>query len=54
MYEIDIPIKIKEEDELNRTKFVEILSDSIIDYGTNENECLVIGLIGEWVVERPQ
>ena len=48
IYEIDVPIKNSEKDELNRSKFVEILYNSIINYGKKENECLVIGLMGEW------
>ena len=47
-YEVDVPIKNSKKDELNRSKFVEILYESIIDYGKNEDECLVIGLMGEW------
>lgn len=48
VYEVDVPIKNSDNDELNRSKFVKILYDSIIDYGKNEDECLVIGLMGEW------
>ena len=47
-YEIDAPIKNSENDKLNRSKFVEILYNSIIHYGKHEKKCLVIGLMGEW------
>jgi len=46
IYEIDKPIDDIGKDDLNRSKFVEILSNSIIQY--NNPECLVIGLMGEW------
>lgn len=46
IYQVDVPIDNIDNDLLNRSKFVEILSESIIHY--NNDECLVIGLMGEW------
>lgn len=47
IYETDSPLKNSEKDKLNRLKFVEILSQSINAYDDKE-DCLVIGLMGEW------
>lgn len=46
MFNSDKPISNENEDELNRMPFVKRLSKSICNYGSQD--CLVIGLMGEW------
>lgn len=46
MFNSDKPISNENEDELNRMPFVKRLSKSICNY--NSQDCLVIGLMGEW------
>ena len=46
MFNSDKPISNENEDELNRMPFVKRLSKSICNY--DSQDCLVIGLMGEW------
>ena len=46
MFNSDKPISKENEDELNRIPFVKRLSKSICNY--DSQDCLVIGLMGEW------
>ena len=46
MFNSDNPISNENEDELNRMPFVKRLSKSICNY--DSQDCLVIGLMGEW------
>ena len=46
MFNSDKPIFKEDEDKLNRMPFVKRLSKSICNYGSQD--CLVIGLMGEW------
>ena len=46
MFNSDNPISNENEDELNRMPFVKRLSKSVCNY--DSQDCLVIGLMGEW------
>lgn len=46
MFNSDKPISNENEDELNRMPFVKRLSKSVCNY--DSQDCLVIGLMGEW------
>ena len=42
----DVPIKTINDDELNRADFSIRVAESILNY--DSEECLVLGLMGEW------
>ena len=42
----DVPIKTINDDELNRADFSIRVAESILNY--DDEECLVLGLMGEW------
>ena len=46
MFNADLPIESEDADKLNRVKFATELSSCIKSY--NNNECLTIGIMGEW------
>jgi len=46
IFEAEVPIEHKKEDLLDRDKFVEHLSDSILSWKARKS--LTIGLFGEW------
>ena len=46
MFDADYPIISKKQDRLNRFKFAKQLSDCINHY--KDNECLTMGIMGEW------